>query len=483
MRLVTFCILLALLAPTPAWAEQVRLLLLHTNDVHGHLETSSDSGDMGGFVRVANVIRTLKTTFPDRVVVLDGGDFAVGTPTSGLFHGLPTAEAMASLGYDAIAIGNHEFDWGQEAMLRMLKATNAPIVCANLVRVDDGGHPFAPFTVVERGGVKLGIIGLVAPDTATRTPEAHTRGWSFQQAAPAMRTAMGQLPEVDVVLALSHLGVDDDRALAQAVPEIDLIVGGHSHTPLEQPVVENGVPIVQAGCYSRFVGVLEVEVDTDLDSLRVVSYRLVPIDDSIGTDPQVAAVVEGYASQVRPILDRVVGEVTSEVRNQTAEGSLDRSLGNLVADMLRAEAGTDFAVYNRGGVRGDMPAGSLTVRLLHEMFPFDDNVVVLRVSGAALAEILQEGTNPQAALSLSGLRAHLDSEGHVQLERDGKPLDPEAMYTLATTNFLATGGDRMSTLTRWKAERTLPFTRDVVQAYVEKHPTVQPPETGRFTRS
>jgi 2',3'-cyclic-nucleotide 2'-phosphodiesterase (5'-nucleotidase family) len=193
--------------------------------------------------------------------------------------------------------------------------------------------------------------------------------------------------------------------------------------------------------------------------------------------------VEGYASQVRPILDRVVGEVTSEVRNQTAEGSLDRSLGNLVADMLRAEAGTDFAVYNRGGVRGDMPAGSLTVRLLHEMFPFDDNVVVLRVSGAALAEILQEGTNPQAALSLSGLRAHLDSEGHVQLERDGKPLDPEAMYTLATTNFLATGGDRMSTLTRWKAERTLPFTRDVVQAYVEKHPTVQPPETGRFTRS
>lgn len=500
MREIVCLLLLLLLFLASANAEEVRLFLVHTNDIHGHLESTQGTVNSGGFVRVATVIRTLKAAFPGHVLVLDGGDLALGTPTSGLFFGLPTAEAMRSVGYDAIAIGNHEFDWGQDAMAKFLKATGAPILCANLVNSSDGSHPYAPSVVLEKAGARLAIVGLVAPDTATRTPEAYTRGWTFQAAEPAMRSALAELPPVDAVIALTHIGEKEDRALARvrfapsedlidrvgkpirAVPRLDLIVGGHSHTALQDVVWENNVPIVQSGCYCQFVGVMEIVVDTEADRLRVVSYHLVPTDSTIAPDPEVQAIVDGYDAKVRPILDRVIGQVGAEVQNTPAKAELDRPLGDLIADMLRAETGADVAFYNRGGVRGYLPAGPLAVRTLHEMFPFDDNIVLLQVSGARLAQIVEQGVQTQANLSPSGLKAIIDSHGKASIEVAGQPLKPEGTYTLATTNFLATGGDKMETLVATTRLKTFPFTREVVQSYIEKHPAIAAPSTGRIKK-
>lgn len=480
MRKPIFIVFVHLLLSLGCWAEEIRLFLVHTNDLHGHLEAVSGNVDTGGFVRAATVIRTLKATFPGQVVLLDAGDMAVGTPTSGLFFGLPVSESMKSLGYDAVAIGNHEFDWGQEAMANLLNATGAPALCANLVDAVDGSHPYQPFTVVEKAGVRLGIIGLVAPDTPTRTPEAYTRGWNFLPAEPAARQALADLPPVDAVIALTHLGEPDDRALARALPELDLIVGGHSHTALQEVVVENGVPIVQSGCYARYVGVLELLIDTDEDSLEVLSYRLVPVDATQAPDPQVHEIVERYAAQVRPILDRVIGEVEHQVLNQPDAGSLDRPLGNLVADMLQSQAGTDVAFYNRGGVRGYFQSGSLDVRTLHEMFPFNDPIVVLEATGAQLLQVVQEGRNSQAQLSPAGLQASWAADDTVRVSVNGQPLELERLYTIATTNFLATGGDNMSSLVRLRRRKALPFTRDVLQGYIEKHPRIVSPGSGRL---
>jgi 2',3'-cyclic-nucleotide 2'-phosphodiesterase (5'-nucleotidase family) len=480
--LVGLAVTLTLLCPASAWADDVRLFLVHTNDIHGHLEAASGSVTTGGFVRAATVIRTLKAAFPDRVIVLDSGDMALGTPTSGLFFGLPTTEAMNSVGYDAVAIGNHEFNWGQQAMATMLEAVGAPALCANLVNAD-GSYPFPATTVVEKGGARLGIVGLVTPDTPTRAPKAYIAGWQFQSTVPAAQRAIDSLPPVDAVIALNHIGFDQDQLLAQALPELDLIVGGHSHTALQEVHVENGVPIVQSGCYSQFVGVMEILVDTDADTLQVISYRLVPIDMTIAPDPQVAEIVEGYAAKVRPILDRVVGQADADIVNKPGGHTVDSPLGNLIADMLRAEAGTDFALYNRGGVRGYLASGPLFVRQLHEMFPFDDNVVVLEASGQQVQEIVEEGTQTQAKLSVSGLRATLDKAGKAQVLVDGEPLQPAKLYTIATTNFLATGGDNMSRLATLTSTKLMPFTRDVVQSYVEKNPTLKPPSIGRVQRS
>ena len=482
MSALRLCALVLLLLLLPVRADEVRLLLLHTNDIHGHLEPVHGAVDSAGFVRLATLIRSLKATFPGQVVLLDGGDFAVGTPTSGLFKGLSTAECLRSVGYDAVALGNHEFDWGQEALQSLAQAVEAPVLCANLVEEASGAHPYQPWTVIERAGARLGVLGLVAPDTATRTPKAYTEGWRFLPAVPAAREAIASMPEVDVVIALTHIGVPDDIKLAAALPEISLIVGGHSHTALQELVVENGVPIVQSGCYCQFLGVLELLVDTDENSLEVLSYRLVPVDETLAPDPQVSAIVEGYASKVRPVLERVVGQAGADIVNKRDGESLDSPLGDLIADMLRAESGADFAFYNRGGVRGFLPAGPISVAQLHEMFPFDDNVVVLQATGRQIQDIVLEGTAAQPRLSPSGLTAVVAGDVATILTADGRPLDLEGKYTVATTNFLATGGDTMSSFPPLQVERVMPYTRDVVQSYIEKKGFLSPPPTGRVLK-
>ncbi len=460
----------------PAQAEQVRLFILHTNDIHGHLEpVEAGSDTTAGFVRLASVVRSMQAAFPGQVVLLDGGDMALGTPTSGLFFGIPTAESLKSLHYDVVTLGNHEFNWGKERMFAYLTATGANPVCANLV-TDDGESVIAPSHVIERNGAKIGIFGLVAPDTASRSPKAYTEGWKFLSAEDGARRALQGMPEVDAVIALTHIGVPADQKLAKSVPGVDLIVGGHSHTALHEPVVENGVPIVQTGCYARFLGVLEVEIDTDADSLKLLSQRLIPIDDSFAPDPEVSAIVESYSAKVKPILDKVVGEVPQDIPNKPTKGSIDTPLGSYIAEALRSEAGTDVAFYNRGGVRGHMAKGTLTVRTLHEMFPFDDPVVVLEASGEELLDLIDQGTQTRANLSASSAVTYI--KGRALL--NGKPIEAKRQYSVAVTGFLSTGGDGMSILAQLKVARTLPFTRDVMQAYIEKNPQPSAPKSGKI---
>lgn len=471
------CAVLALwLLICPAGAEETRLFLLNTNDLHGHLEADNESG---GFVRLATIIRSIKAAFPAEVVLLDGGDMALGTPISGLFHGKPMAQAMKTLGYDAVALGNHEFDWGQEAMAEFLGGVGAPALCANLVEIGSSRHPYRPWTVVEKNGVRLGILGLVTPDTPSRAPKASTEGWRFLQPEEAARQAIAEMPEVDAVIALTHLGVEADQRLAQAVPQIDLIVGGHSHTALQEAVYRNSTPIVQSGCYAHNVGFLELLVDTEADQLKVVSYRLLPNLDSVGNDPEILAIAEKYAVELRPILERVATDVSSVISKAPGQGNVDTPLANLIADAFRAQTQADVALYNRGGVRSDMASGPLSVGDIHKLFPFDDPVVVLKMSGAALGSVIEQGAKVQAKLSPSGMTAILDSNGQASITIAGGPLEPKRLYSVATTHFLATGGDGMSTLTQHKIERELPFTRDLFIEYLQSHPVIEAPESGR----
>ena len=461
---------------SPAQAEQIRLFLLHTNDIHGHLEpVEAGSDTTAGFVRLATVIRSMQAAFPGQVVLLDGGDMALGTPTSGLFFGIPTAESLKSLHYDVVTLGNHEFNWGQEKMFNYLQATGAAPVCANLV-TEDGQSVVAPSHVIERNGVKLGIFGLVAPDTASRSPKAYTKGWRFLSAEDGARRALESMPDVDATIALTHIGVPADQKLAQSVPGIDLIVGGHSHTALHEPVIENGVPIVQTGCYARFLGVLEVEIDTEANSLKLLSQRLVPIDESFAPDPEVSAIVQGYSDKVKPILDKVIGQVPKEILNKPSQGSIDTPLGSYIAEALRSETGADVAFYNRGGVRGHLAQGPLSVRTLHEMFPFDDPITVLEASGEELVDLIEQGTRTRANLSSSS--GVTFNKGRALI--DGKPIQPRKLYTVAVTGFLSTGGDGMSVLSQLKTVRTLAFTRDVMQSYIEKHPNPSAPKSGKI---
>lgn len=473
-------VLLLWLLFNPAQAEKRRLIILHTNDLHGHLEAEEDRG----LVRLATLIRSLKSAFPGQVVLLDAGDLALGTPISGLHYGLPTTRAMALLEYDAVAIGNHEFNWGQQRMREMLQAVEAPVLCANLV-ARQGPPPYQGWTVVERAGLRLGIIGLVTPDTPRRTLSRYVDGWSFLSGPDGARRVLREMPETDLVIALTHLGVERDQRLLEQIQEIDLVVGGHSHTALQEVVYHRGRPIVQAGSYGRFLGFLELELDTDEGELKVLSYRLIPVNQNIAPDPAVAALVEEYGREIRPRLAKVAGRVTGRVSKGAFEGAYDTPLGDLICDVIRAQTGADVALYNRGGVRFDMQEGDLTVGDLHQLFPFDDPIVVLKLNGSQLARVLEQGTfGGQGPLSASGLRATalLGASRLDSILVNGEPLRSEAVYTLATTRFLAAGGDGMSTLRDLFLVRELPYVRELLLGHLSRHPTLEPPASARLLR-
>lgn len=482
-KLLNLIPLLILFLILPLQAEEVRLFILHTNDIHGHLEGKKEQDASGGLVRVATVARAIQAAFPGQVVTLDAGDTALGTPLSGLYKGIPTALCMQSLGYDAIALGNHEFDWGQEALHKMMEATGAQVVCANLVNEVDGSHPYSPSTVIERNGLRLGIIGLVAQDTPTRTPKANTIGWTFQDPESAAVQAISELGEVDCVIALTHLGVDADKHLARSVSGLNLIVGGHSHTPLYEPLIENGVPIVQAGCYSHFLGVLEVLIDSEKKSLKLVSYHLVPIDDSFAPDPRVSSIVAKYAQKLSDELDRKAGQADHAILNLPEPNSVDTPLGDIIADILAEETRADIGLFNRGGIRGSLAAGPISLHKIHEMLPFDNRVVVVEASAQELKAIIAQSLTARAQLSPSkSLEVKILKDNSTELSFRGKPLEAGKTYTLAVPDFIATGGDNMSSFQKLKVIKIFGYTRELIIDGLKKISSLTAPSQRRVVR-
>lgn len=472
------CLVLWLALSTWAQAENKRLFLLHTNDIHGYIESYEE----GGLERIASLVSRFRELYPDEVVLLDGGDTSLGTPLSGTFHGKPTAELMASMSYDAVALGNHEFNWGKDKMRALTQAMKAPILCANLVTEDGGRQPYPGFTVITRNGVKLGIIGLVTPDTPRRAPVESTKGWKFLNPAQAARVALAGMPtDLDAVISLNHLGVEADRNLASQVSAIDLIVGGHSHTALHKARYQGRTPILQAGCYGRFLGVAELRIDTDKNTLTLVGYRLIPATIA-EPDPEAHKIVERYAAELRPLLNRRVATVSEKLDRHAPKNSYDTPLGNFITDVFRHQASTDIALYNRGGARFSMEPGALTVAKVFELFPFDDPVNVLEATGEQLIGIVEQGTvDGEGPLSASGLTAVIRDGKVTQVRVGGRPIDSKRVYTVATTRFLSDGGDGMATLASLKRVRTLPFTRDVLLSYLKTHSDIRSPGAGRLT--
>ena len=458
-------------------AETRELYILHTNDIHGYVE----SYEGGGLEKIASLVARYRKEHPGQVVLLDGGDTSLGTPLSGQFYGKPVAEVMDAMDYDAVALGNHEFNWGKVRMSALAKGINAPVLCANLVREDGKDPPYPAWTVVKRNTVKLAVVSMVTPDTPRRAPIASTQDWLFLEPPTALESILPILPDFDVLICLNHIGVEADRELAKVAPEIDLIVGGHSHTALQEAVYENGVPIVQAGCYGQYLGVVRVEVDTETNELKVLESSLLTANEA-EPDPVAHAIVEKYAAELRPMLKKQVAGVAEELSKEAPDDSYDTPLGNYISDVFRRQAGTDIALYNRGGVRFDMSPGPLTVGKIFELFPFDDPVTVLEADGAQIVRVIEQGTvDGEGPLSASGLTAVIHDGKLKDVRVAGELIELQKTYRIATTQFLADGGDGMAALGGLTRVDTLAFTRDVLLQDLKSHSQIQSPGTGRLS--
>lgn len=451
-------LLLACAPPQPVVAEPVadspqsELVIAHTNDLHAHFLPEpagwlEGEPAIGGFEAIDAHLRALRRE--GEVLYLDGGDVLTGTPLMEFVDRGVEGGAMLSfldaVGCNAFALGNHEFDRGYAHTAQFVAASPVPVLSANLQDAD--GAPvfdgLSASRIFEVDGVKVGVIGLTTHSLSrltTGTTASRIRVLPPEEAAASEAAVLG--PQVDLLVALTHIGLENDRKLAAAVPELDLIVGGHSHTSVNPPEQVGETWIVQAGSYGRQLGVLHLTIDDG----QIASFESELLDltlDDLPAEPgdEVVALTEKWQGEITARYGQVIGSAPQDFRR----GDGESPMGRLAAEMVRSAVNADVGIMNSGGLRADIHSGVLTAGDLYEVFPFSNEIVTFQVKGDALVAMLLRSVARQlrdrAPLQLAGVdytwRLRLDAPELVTATVGGAPLNIDATYTIATNSYVA----------------------------------------------
>jgi len=481
---------------TPPERGEGHLVILHTNDVHGQARPrpatwlgGEDPPLVGGLPRLAAAVQAVRAEVgAENVLLVDGGDWSQGTPEGLVGEGRPFVAAMAAVGYDAMCVGNHELDHGVDSLLETIRESKVPAVLAN-VRDEEGERvAWAPsHRVFERGGVRVAVVGLLTQVTPSIT-HADAKAVTFSDPIvelEELREALGD--GVDLVIPATHLGVETDRALARAHPDLVFIAGGHSHTFLREGVREGEVLIGQVGSKASSYGRLDLWIDLETKEVTRREYRVTSLMKEPEEAARVGRVEELCAALVAESeakMSEVVGELALPL--ERARSSIESSgAGNLIADVFRDHFDADCAFQNRGGIRCNLPKGPVTRRDLFELLPFGNHLVLLELSGRHLEGTLRQSVEGTAhtGLEVSGLTLEVsggDAPKLLRVQVGGVPLDPERIYRVATNNFLAEGGDNYLMLAEAEGVTHDPIVlRELLELRVGKE-AVTPPTDDRY---
>lgn len=487
--------------PAPrAGAGPWNLTIFHTNDTHAGMfarpaDWRDDRRPVGGIVALAHHLAEQRRTAPADLLV-DAGDFMTGNPVCNLREdgvpGAAIARLFNELDYDAGLVGNHEFDIGLADLRRLLPRFEHPVLGADITGPDGKAAFRDEPVVIERGGVRVGIMGVSCGEMTEVVAPSRFTGLGMAPQAPLLRGQAAALdPATDLLVVLSHNGLDEDRALAAQLEGsgIDVIVGGHSHTRMRQPELVAGILIVQAGSALTNLGRLDLRVEDD----RVAGYdgRLVSLwADSLDTGgalAPLAALSRGYEEQVQREYGRALGTLATDLKRGRGESML----GDWLADVLREDAGADVGLINSGGIRRDLPAGPLTALHIHEVLPFANSLVTVRMTGVELAAFADYNAQSQVGgdhgiLQVSGLEYLIvPGEGGAparagEVTVGGRPLDPAGSYLVAMPDFVAMMGPVYLGRPNPPFEDTGRELSQVAARAVEKAGTVQAPRGGRI---
>jgi len=495
-------------APAPEPAKRVRIV--HTNDFHGRLLPQqpgwANGRDVGGSAVLAAHFDSAAARFDGPTFVISAGDDMQGTAISNLSWGRATIAAHNASGYQAAALGNHEFDWGLDTLRARVAESDFPWLGANVYVAGTRRQPewVRSWTMLERDGVRVAVVGAALASTPRIVMAGRTDGLEFGPEAPAIdrSTREARAAGADFVVVSVHSGASCEQPGAGAPPEqessgctgevlevaeqltepVDLIVGGHTHQRVLTTAA--GIPVVESASYSLAYSVTDLE---QRDGRGTATYRAVhtPYADEVTPDTAVARVVAEWDANVRPISERVV--VTFSAPMERSDG--EYALGNLMADAFRVRTGSQVALVNNGSIRRAMPAGPITYGMLYELLPFQNEGVSVAVTGAQLREALEN------ALGASGrLRAHISGMTvtytpsaprgsrirEVRLSNGSVVRDTDTV-TIGTSEFVATGGDGYDSLTQGRMTRTGMVDLDLLIEHLKSLPQpVQPPHTGRW---
>ena len=509
-------LVIGLSAAVPASAEIREIVILHTNDFHSAIdpipaywlegEPSPHLGGAAELMTLVEQIRTREARAGVPVFLFDSGDMFTGM-LSKLTRGETLMEMMTTLEYDALGIGNHEFDYGWENFRTQMNRVPFPSLGANIY-YKGTDIPFSrPHTIIERGGVRLGVIGIIGHDAKSVILPSYVAELDFTDPGPAVAQSIEELEgAVDLMVVLAHQGhtgpmqtdaeahpeiqrnFKADILLCGSVPGIDVFLGGHAHRGIEVPYVHprTGSIIAQTYGYGTRLGSLRLRIDTETNEVVSHEGELLKVwSDELEPHPTMVAKMNAYKRQVAPVIGEVVGRADIRlVRSYNTESPL----GAFSSDVLRELTGTDVAFMNAGGLRADLPQGEINLGNVQDAFPFVNTVVVQEFTGKQLKRILEQGfTLLRGMIQVSGLVAEYDlrrqtGERLLSLKIGGQPVEDDRTYRSAANSFLAEGGDLYRTFTESEWVETID--RDiatVVVDFLKQHEgSVPAPTTGRL---
>ncbi|TYQ28410.1 multifunctional 2',3'-cyclic-nucleotide 2'-phosphodiesterase/5'-nucleotidase/3'-nucleotidase [Pseudanabaena sp. UWO311] len=503
-----------------AQESRFSLRILHTNDHHAHLEPVK-YGDrlLGGIARrrtLIDQIRTESKNNQEPLLLLDAGDIFQGTLYFNQYLGQADLDFYNALAYDAGTIGNHEFDRGQQVLADFISKAKFPIISANIDIAPESPlyGKVSPWHVLDMQGEKIGMFGLTTPDTAILASVGD--GVKFTDPIAAARKSVLALKQqgINKIVALTHIGFDNDVLLAQKVSDIDIIIGGHSHTSVGNipkanhpyPLVEkNGtkepVLVVTDWEWGKYLGDLSVSFDR---TGKLIAWAGKPhvLDASIKPNPEFADKLKAYAAPIEALRQKIIGKSLvaldgDRVKLRTSE----TSLGNLIADAMLTKTKGDrvqVALINSGGIRNGFPLGDIMMGNVLEALPFGNTITRVELTGKQLLASLEHGVSmaeqgegrfPQVAgihfvwdaklpVGKRVIRVEIVSDsGNFQL------LNPEAVYRVATTNFLASGGDGYRSFAEGKnLLETGYLLSDTIAEYISTRSPLQVKTENRIVR-
>jgi len=443
--------------------------ILSTNDTHGQLLPRTFRGtgreEIGGAAALGAYFDRLRADAGRcPVLLLSAGDVMQGTPISNLLEGKSTIAAFNALHYDAAAAGNHDFDWGIDVLKERIAQADFPFLAANVTWKGTDKHPdwLPPYRIVERGGVRIGVIGLATISTPTTTHpknvaalEFHLISQTLDKVIPEVRTR-----GVDFVVVVMHAGGfcrpragcegEAIQELEKTTARFDYAVTGHTHSLVRDTI--HGAPVVQSRHNTAAFGVGRLERDASGHVRRTLIAVRTPFADSVRPDPAIAALVSRFQAAVAEVAQRPVVQLARALPD-AGRGSGDFPLGRLIADAQRAATGDEVAIMNNGGIRTGLPAGKVTYGDLFQVQPFQNTLVRLVLSGRQLLAALEhalEASGPRA--NISGLRVRYDAvapQGHRIVTAtldDGRAVHSDSAYRVTANDFMVAGGSGFAML-------------------------------------
>jgi len=493
LRTAVFVIIICLLSLSSGFAEvhqYVVLTILHVNDLRGRILPSivksvDERTPVGGAAYLAQLIEDERSKNPEGTILLSAGDMVQGSSASNIFQGQPVIEIMNYLKFDAMALGNHECDWGLDVLKRLQASAGFPFLSATVTGGAGEALPgVKPFVMFERKGLKIAVIGVTTPGTDYRTRPDGVRDLIFLDPSSVLpelvRKARGR--GANIVVVLSHSGLDADRRLAGTVEGIDLIVGGHSHATGIDPERVGKTIIVQAGYHGINFGVLNLIFQSGTGAILTNpgtgkgELKTVFAGPANRFDVKAERIVASYRDQLKTFFARVVGETSVDLARIDSGESL---IGDAVTDAMREATGADVAFAGSEGIRTGIPKGQITAEQVFSLLPSDDVLMTMDLTGKEMLRVLERGALEMGVLQMSGIRVFYKITGPegsrvLGVNVGNRPLEMEKVYRVTVNGFLAAGGYRFVAFKEGKDVVYGDTVRDAFLAYLQKHSPLNP---------